>query len=455
MTNLDPHAQPPFLAEIEMQEWFVTPGKSTYIPVRLTNEETTQKILNLSVHGIPSHWMEGVPDTVILLPREHKEIALVIQPPDAPLTQTGRYPLRVTVTQAGNGHEQLLLEGDLTVAAYEVQGRVAILMDALHYTVAPGSAVTVSFKLINQGLEDDTFRLIVEGIPAGWVSTATPNLHLRPGEQKSVSLLIRPTHHAQSRAGRHPFKLQIESHLNPAETAFVECILTLDAFSDFKSVLKPARVLVGETVQVVIENVGNIPDSYTLAWSSSNPSLVFEWVDDLPTENPPQLDEEGIVKIRLLPGETQALNFRPKLHTRPIMGDLVSPFKMDLTAADGVVQTHVGDVVSKGLIPVWVVQVGLLTLFAMVCLASFFLARGNFAASGATETALATLLQTPPADPESAFQHAVASELLLEREQMKRRIAQGNVVQMIDVNPDELSLAAVNKYLEIKARGTL
>lgn len=71
------------------------------------------------------------------------------------------------------------------------------------------------------------------------------------------------------------------------------------------------------------------------------------------------------------------------------------------------------------------------------------------------DTALAHLLQTSPPDTEIAFQHAVASELLLEREQMKRRISQGNVVQMIDVNPDELSLAAVNKYLEIKARGTL
>lgn len=71
------------------------------------------------------------------------------------------------------------------------------------------------------------------------------------------------------------------------------------------------------------------------------------------------------------------------------------------------------------------------------------------------DTALARLLQTAPPDPEIAFQHAVASELPLEREQMKRRIAQGKVVQMIDVNPEELSLAAVNKYLEIKARGTL
>ncbi|MBL8949416.1 MAG: DUF58 domain-containing protein [Myxococcaceae bacterium] len=70
------------------------------------------------------------------------------------------------------------------------------------------------------------------------------------------------------------------------------------------------------------------------------------------------------------------------------------------------------------------------------------------------DTALASLLRTPPPEAETAYQHSVASELLLEREAMKRKIGQGGV-QMIDVNPDELSLAAVNKYLEIKARGVL
>jgi uncharacterized protein (DUF58 family) len=70
------------------------------------------------------------------------------------------------------------------------------------------------------------------------------------------------------------------------------------------------------------------------------------------------------------------------------------------------------------------------------------------------DTALAQLLRTPPNEPEVAYQHAVASELLMEREAMKRRIGQDGV-QIIDVNPEELSLAAVNKYLEIKARGSL
>jgi hypothetical protein len=48
----------------------------------------------------------------------------------------------------------------------------------------------------------------------------------------------------------------------------------------------------------------------------------------------------------------------------------------------------------------------------------------------------------------------VASELLMDREMLKAKVSMGGV-QMIDVQPDELSLAAVNRYLDIKARGVL
>jgi uncharacterized protein (DUF58 family) len=70
------------------------------------------------------------------------------------------------------------------------------------------------------------------------------------------------------------------------------------------------------------------------------------------------------------------------------------------------------------------------------------------------DTALVNLLRTPPAAVEQAFQQAVASELLTDREALKAKVSAGGV-QMLDVQPDELSLAAVNRYLDIKARGVL
>ena len=70
------------------------------------------------------------------------------------------------------------------------------------------------------------------------------------------------------------------------------------------------------------------------------------------------------------------------------------------------------------------------------------------------DAALAQLLETTPPDAEAAYRHAVASELLLEREAMKRKVGRDGVT-VVDVDANQLSLAAVNQYLEIKARGTL
>ncbi len=70
------------------------------------------------------------------------------------------------------------------------------------------------------------------------------------------------------------------------------------------------------------------------------------------------------------------------------------------------------------------------------------------------DTALAELLATEPAEPEVAFQQAVATELLQERERVKGKLAREGVA-VADVHPEQLSLEAVNRYLEIKSRGLL
>lgn len=70
------------------------------------------------------------------------------------------------------------------------------------------------------------------------------------------------------------------------------------------------------------------------------------------------------------------------------------------------------------------------------------------------DTAISRLLATPPAGPDDAYRQAAASELLAEREQVKAAIGRDGV-HLLDVHPEELSLAAVNRYLDIKARGLL
>jgi uncharacterized protein (DUF58 family) len=70
------------------------------------------------------------------------------------------------------------------------------------------------------------------------------------------------------------------------------------------------------------------------------------------------------------------------------------------------------------------------------------------------DSALVGLLRERPLDAAAAFRQAVASELLQEREAMKRAVARDGVT-VIDAEASHLGLQAVNRYLEIKARGTL
>ncbi len=70
------------------------------------------------------------------------------------------------------------------------------------------------------------------------------------------------------------------------------------------------------------------------------------------------------------------------------------------------------------------------------------------------DTGLLNLLGREPTSPEEAFQHAAASELLADRERMKAAVARDGV-QLLDVAADELTVAAVNRYVEIKSRGVL
>ena len=60
----------------------------------------------------------------------------------------------------------------------------------------------------------------------------------------------------------------------------------------------------------------------------------------------------------------------------------------------------------------------------------------------------------PVRDFESALTHAAAVEYRLQRDAAFRRLKLGNVV-CLDVPPQELAVALVNQYLEVKRSGRL
>jgi uncharacterized protein (DUF58 family) len=70
------------------------------------------------------------------------------------------------------------------------------------------------------------------------------------------------------------------------------------------------------------------------------------------------------------------------------------------------------------------------------------------------DQAVEDLVRARPAEVDDAYRQAVAHELLEEREHLKSVIARDGV-HLVDAPPSELTLAAVNRYLEVKRRGLL
>ena len=269
------------------------------------------------------------------------------------------------------------------------QGRVGIQVETTSFAVTPGGSVSIPIVLSNHGLEGDVFTLAVDGIPSSWVYTSSASTLLTPGQSQEVLLTIQPPHSLQAGAGRHPFRIQVTSQLAPGQLFEVECILTIAAFEEFSSELRPQRVEAGEPARVTVENRGNFQQAYTLTCQSPNDALAFE-------PGPSQ-------ELRVPAGELAMAEFSAKPRSQPIFGGEVSfPFTARVQSADMAVQNHSGEVVSRALIPSWLIPVVLVVILAIACAAAvLLLGLGSQDGAPPAPAATSTLAQGEPAPTEA------------------------------------------------------
>ena len=105
------------------------------------------------------------------------------------------------------------------------EGRIGMRAEKTEVSVAPAGNTTIRLTLRNQGVEEDTFSLSVGGIPPTWISTATPNVTLAPGEEKEVTLIIQAPALTETSVGKYPLKIRATSRKVPDQ--FAEIALTL------------------------------------------------------------------------------------------------------------------------------------------------------------------------------------------------------------------------------------
>jgi TolB protein len=361
-------------AFLEVTHFSVAPGSSVAIPCILLNRGTVEDFFEVSVIGIPGTWVSISTPVVEIFPGEKKEVVVNIEVPNPPEGRAGHYPFTIQATSQSEHRQKADVGGVLTVAAFEVKGRIGVLLDSTQFSVTPGNDVNVPLILVNQGVTEDHLSLSVEGIPASWVSTSSPITRLSPGEQKEVTLTIMPPRASEAHAGRNRFKIRIVSREAPDQTLELDCALTVAAYSHFLFEINPQRVAVGQPVQLTVRNLGNIQEAYTLALHSQADALVFE----------PAVPRG----LRVAPGDTAVAQFLAVPRRRPLIGGEVTyAYTAQVRSAEKAVQTLNGEVVTRALIPVWVLPAMLVICLAFVCVAVYVFLQYPFFGPNATQTA--------------------------------------------------------------------
>jgi hypothetical protein len=421
----NPGDNPPIITiSVEENEYAIVPGGSTDITLKLHNQGENPDYFEIGTRGIPASWATVSTQVVQLAPDDEQEITLTIQPPQPPQTQAGNYPVKVVVTSQSDPDQRAEIDITLRVAVFESRGRIGVMMESVQFSVSPGSSIDIPILLSNQGLESDRFRLRVEGVPVSWVSTQTPTIQLEPGEQKTIKLIVQLPRTPGSKAGRHPFKIEVISQSIPDDIVEVSCTLTIAAYHQSLASLQPEQAETGTPIQLIIENKGNINQTYAATWASQEDELLFEAILPVPEDEQTGKDAKqeqrivpisGSYPIRIPSGQRGALQFRAKPAKRAIFGgEKTHPYTVEIletdTDEDGAMTVQ-GQVNSRPLIPGWVLGVVGLILISSICLFIFWGSQiGNQNARTTETAAYGTAVAIGATQTSSANQTAAAEQ---------------------------------------------
>ncbi len=254
----------------------------------------------------------------------------------------------------------------------------AFLMDS-NLVVVPGKSINAAIVLYNRSLRDDVFYLELQGIPTEWTPNRLQSTHVPANSQKEITITFRPPRVFTSRAGRHSIILRIVSQNDPLQKFELRMALTIIAFSQFTSDLQPKQIRPGETGHLLLSNLGNIPETFSLSWEDRVGELVFD----------PQK-----ANITVPSGETIEIPYQVKrVHPLWLGGEKINSFYVHISAPSAAAQSHTGAVFSKALIPPWALLTLIFLCLLLSCISFFFVNQllGDGPDTRATERATQTL----------------------------------------------------------------
>ena len=236
--------------------------------------------------------------------------------------------------------------------------RVGLVAYEYHFMVTPGQRATAALVIHNQSRSSDIFNVIVEGLPAEWVLLPPP-VRLEPGQKQEVRLIFQPPRSPQSHAGRYPLVFRVAGQAAPDQATEVDGTLTVTAFSQFSSEIRPQSLESGQLGRAVATNQGNTAETFIVTYQDQTGALRFE---------------PGPSRLTVPVGQTGDVEFKAEPRRRRwIGGEKIHPFSTQISTANGEVQSHRGKVVSYGFIPTWLSLLLVMPLLALGGLLGLYL----------------------------------------------------------------------------------
>jgi TolB protein len=394
-----------FAVQSRLDKLSAAPGAKLQVPLTVSNSSREPVSLEFSVEGVPASWISLPSPVVTLQGGEETTVDIVLQIPAAPEIRAGDFPMKIALSDQKDPSVREKVEISLTIAAFESQGPVGVMLGTTQFSAAPGGSFTVPITVLNRGLTQATFRLGIEGIPIAWVSTSSPVTALKPGESREISMLVRPPMAPSSQAGRHRFKIVVMNQDVPEQTVRVDCTLTLATFTQFNAALDPQEADAGQPVKVYVKNEGNTHHLFHLAFESQGDQLVFEYLEpegarqavpaSVPAAAPQQPGKTGGTQaadysaIQIPPGDIAAFRFTARQRKRPLMGSPAPyPYQAIVNTDQKEAPPLPGTINGHGMIPVWTLAIFLILCLWMGFSASLTLLGGRFDAKRAEQTAV-------------------------------------------------------------------
>jgi Tol biopolymer transport system component len=386
----------PLRVAIREEQISVAPGNAVQIQAAVINDGPIEEDVNILVKGVPANWVTIDTPVAHLLPGQARQVTLTVQPPPVPEGRVGQYSLDIQAISQNDSNHSAIARSLLTVAAYESRGRIGVMLGSVHFSAIPGSTIHIPILLQNRGLQEDSFRLNIAGIPSNWISTNSALTRLEPSANKEIMVTVHVPRSPLAGAGRTPFVIQFLSLVFPDQKTEVDCILTISAFSQFSATLEPATLVGEQFGQVIINNEGNTVDAYSLSFHSPGNLLMFEKAVQVRKAGAqPGTQEVQIAYVDISQGDTFQVAagerglypFRTRPRSRPLVGgEQTYPFTIRVASTEKRVHDLSGQLSEKGYVPLWLLPATMLAAL-MACFLLLLPFRNLPTAARATQTA--------------------------------------------------------------------